>query len=143
MEIKYPLTKLLVFALGGLMGCVTVAISAYDHRADGESPSFHFYVSLLLAAVNLLLATREARKYARPVILDKEGIRYGKERYFWSSLSSCTLERVEENKLVLSFKETYAKSVSIDLSGYDYDKWNLVRALECFPPSPLFKYEDD
>lgn len=87
MEIKYPLTKLLAFALGGLMGCVTVAISAYDHRADGESPSFHFYASLLLAAVNLLLA--------------------------------------------------------IDLSGYDYDKWNLVRALECYSPSPLFKYEDD
>ncbi len=141
--IKYPLEKLMIFVVGAILGLAATALTAYDIWTDGEKLSWHFSISVIVAVTNLGMGISETRKYIRPVILDKEGILYGKERYFWSSLASCRLEREEENKLVLTFKETYAKPVSIDLNNYNYEKWNLVKALQHFPPAPVFKYEDE
>lgn len=138
LEIKYPLKKLTFFALGVLL---TLVFSFYDIQTDDKKINVHFIITLLLAVVNLIMAILEIRKYRRPILLDKEGILYGKERYFWSSLASCSLDNVEENKLHLSFKETYAKPVTIDLNNYQYNKRELERALQHFPPSPIFQEE--
>lgn len=140
--IKYPVKYLLAFTLGALLALVTLVLNTWDIWTGVSKISYHFYLTLIITVVNVGLSIREGRKYAHPIIIDKEGILYGKERYFWSSIASCRLERVEENKLVLSFKETYAKPVSIDLNNYQYHKWDLVRVLQHFPSSPLFQYED-
>ena len=144
LELKYPLKKLMIFVLGAILGVLATALTAYNiWWTDEEKLSWHFTISAIIAVTNLGMAVRESRKYTHPIILDKEGILYGRERYFWSSLAQCRLEKEAENKLVLTVKETCAKPVSFDLSNYDYEKWDLVRALQHFPATPVFTYEDE
>ena len=142
LELKYPVGKMILYVVSAMLALWVTASSIHAIRTEGGN-IFPSILSLTITVTNLGMAIRESKKYARPVILDKEGILHGKVRYFWSSISSCSLEKEQENKLVLTFKETYTKPVSIDLSNYSYEKWDLVEALENFPPSSIFKYEDE
>ena len=139
LELKYPVGKMILYVVSAMLALWVTALSITDISTERRNFLLSI-LSLTITVTNLGMAIRESKKYARPVILDKEGILHGKVRYFWSSISSCSLEK---EKLVLTFKETYTKPVSIDLSNYSYEKWDLIEALENFPPSSIFKYEDE
>ena len=133
---------MILYVVSAMLALWVTALSITDISTERRNFLLSI-LSLTITVTNLGMVIRESKKYARPVILDKEGILHGKVCYFWSSISSCSLEKEQENKLVLTFKETYTKPVSIDLSNYSYEKWDLIEALENFPPSSIFKYEDE
>ena len=97
LELKYPVGKMILYAVSAMLALWATASSIHALRTEGEN-IFLSILSLTIAVTNLGLFIRESKKYARPVILDKEGILHGKVRYFWSSISSCSLEKEQENK---------------------------------------------
>ena len=69
LELKYPLKKLMIFALGAILGVLATALTAYDiWWTDEDKLSWHFTISAIIAVTNLGMAVRALQHFpATPV----------------------------------------------------------------------------